>query len=158
MGATLCSEAVYNAFYSEDRGKQFMHSTSFTANPISCAAALASLEIWDSEPVFENIRAIETAHKKAADWFGARPDIAEARTIGGIFALEIAEDHDGYFSEISPQLRAMFLENDVLLRPIGNIVYVLPPYCITTEELEHIYDTLWQSLDALRDGRSKRRA
>jgi len=160
MGATLCSEEIYDAFYSTDKARQFMHSTSFTGNPISCAAAIGSLQVWEDEPVLENIKAIEAAHKKAADWFGARPDVAEARCMGAVFALDIAVDKtDGvYFSDISGRLQKMFFKRGVLLRPIGNIVYILPPYCITAEELEHIYDALWQCLDELRDGSSVKAA
>jgi len=77
-----------------------------------------------------------------------------------VFALDIAvDDASGvYFSDISQSLQKMFLKRGVLLRPIGNIVYILPPYCITAEELEHVYDTLWQCLDQLRDGKSQKAA
>lgn len=157
MGATLCTRDIYDAFYHEDRARMFFHSTSFTGNPLACAAALANLEIWDREPVFQKIQAIETEHKKAAAWFDARTDVADVRTIGSIFALDVQDDVHGYLSNISPVLYDFFLKHDVLLRPIGNTIYILPPYCVTQTDLEQIYDTLWRSLDSLRD-ESKQRA
>jgi len=156
MGATLCNEDIYMAFYDQDRSKQFFHSTSFTANPMACAAALASLEIWDEEPVMDNIRAIEAEHHKAAGWFSARPDIAACRVIGSIFALDVVDTTDGYMSALGPWLYDTILSGDVLLRPIGNTIYVLPPYCIETADLERIYDTIWKTLDTLRDERSEK--
>lgn len=158
MGATLCTDDLYQAFYQKDRAKMFFHSTSFTGNPLACAAALANLKLWDEEPVFENIQAIEAEHKKAASWFGARPDIADVRTMGTVFAIDIHDDVNGYLSALGPKLYDLFLERDVLLRPIGNSVYILPPYCVTQNDLEEIYDTLWRSLDSLRDEKQQQAA
>ncbi len=153
MGATLATEEIYNAFYSRDRMKQFFHSTSFTGNPLACAAAVANLEIWEEEPVFENIRAIEASHHKAAAWFAARPDVEEVRVMGSIFAVDVKDTTNGYASALGPWLYEAILRRGVLLRPIGNTVYILPPYCIQIKELETIYDTIWQAMDKLRDER-----
>lgn len=153
MGATLCTGAIYDAFYQKDRAKMFFHSTSFTGNPLACAAALANLEIWESEPTFDRIQNIGKHHGKAAEWFAARADVAGTRHIGSIFALDVKDDVHGYLSTLGPALYDFFMAHDVLLRPIGNTVYILPPYCVTDEDLEKIYDTLWRSLDHIRDER-----
>jgi adenosylmethionine---8-amino-7-oxononanoate aminotransferase len=158
MGATLCSRNIYKAFYKKDRSKQFFHSSSFTANPLACAAALANLEIWDEEPVLEKIQDIAKSHIRARRWFEARPDIAQIRTLGTIFALDIHDGAGGYLSSLGPYLYEFFLERDVLLRPLGNTVYILPPYCMKQQELDQIYDTLWRSLDHLRDERQQQAA
>lgn len=158
MGATLCNEEIYHAFYNRDRGKMFFHSTSFTANPMACAAALASLEIWDEEPVMQSINNIEQSHMKAGGWFSARPDVAQVRVLGSVFALDIRTNERGYLSDVAPFMSRELLRQGVLLRPIGNTVYILPPYCITNEQLERIYDSIWQSLDRLRDERGQRAA
>ena len=151
MGATLATKEIYKAFYHDEKAKQFFHSTSFTGNPMACAAALASLEIWDEEPVMENIKAIEASHKKAAGWYAARPDVLDVRVKGTIFAIDVDDAVSGYLSNIGNEIYDFMLENDVLLRPIGNTVYILPPYCIEQQDLERIYETLWRSLDSFRD-------
>lgn len=152
MGATLTTRAIYKSFYHNDRMRQFFHSSSFTGNPMACAAALASLEIWEEEPVLERVAAIEEAHKRAAGWFVARPDVADVRVLGSIFALDMRDESGrGYASPLGPRIYNFMIENGVLLRPLGNTVYILPPYCISENELERIYETLWRSLDSLRD-------
>lgn len=150
MGATITNRDIYKAFYHDEKSKQFFHSTSFTANPMACAAALASLEIWEEEDVLADVARIEAQHKKAAGWYMARPDVLDVRVKGGIFAVDVRDDVSGYLSSIATDIYDFMLENDVLLRPIGNTVYILPPYCITDEDLERIYETLWRSLDSLR--------
>lgn len=151
MGATMCTRDIYKAFYKKDRAKTFFHSTSFTGNPLSCVAAAANLDIWETEDVQTKIDDIAKSHVRARRWFEARPDVAEIRTLGTIFALDIPDKTSGYLSKLGPVLYDFFLEHDVLLRPIGNTVYILPPYCVTQADLDLIYDTLWRSLDFIRD-------
>jgi adenosylmethionine---8-amino-7-oxononanoate aminotransferase len=151
MGATLTTRHVYKSFYSNDKARQFFHSSSFTGNPLSCAAALASMEIWAEEPVMRRIGAIQKSHMRAAQWFSARPDVAECRVVGSIMALDVQDEAGGYLSDLAPRIYDFMMAEGILLRPIGNTVYILPPYCITEEELERIYETLWRSLDSLRD-------
>lgn len=158
MGATLCSRDIYKAFYQKDRAKTFFHSTSFTGNPLACAAANANLDLWESEPVMQNIQNITQSHIKACKWFEARPDVSSLRTLGTIFALDIPDEVNGYLSQLGPALYDFFLEHDVLLRPIGNTVYILPPYCATQEDLDKVYDVLWRALDFIRDGAQKHAA
>ena len=138
--------------------KTFFHSTSFTGNALACAAAVASLKIWEEEPVQECIDTISGIQAKAAARFAARDDVLETRYKGTILALDVKDTTQGYLSDLGPRLYRYFLENDVLLRPIGNTVYVLPPYCVTKDDLEKIYDTINNALDSLRDDRAERAA
>ncbi len=158
MGVTLATREIYNAFYDEDRAKQFFHSTSFTGNPLACAAANAALEIWEEEPVRERIQNIAARHENAAEKFRKREDVLEVRTKGTIFALDIKDTTDGYLSGLGPLLYNYFLKNDILLRPIGNTVYILPPYCINESELERIYERIGRSLDYIRHEGKQRAA
>ena len=158
MGVTMATKEIYNAFYHDDRSKQFFHSTSFTGNPLSCAAANAALEIWDEEPVMERVQNIAASYENAAEKFRKDEDVLEVRTKGTIFALDIKDQTDGYLSKLGPLLYNYFLSHDILLRPIGNTVYILPPYCIKDEELESIYDRIHRSLDYIRHERKQRAA
>ncbi len=158
MGATLATAEIYDAFYGTDRAKQFFHSTSFTGNPLACAAALASLEIWEQEPVAERIAMINQTHESARARFEGRDDIQEVRIKGTIMAMDIRDEVQGYLSNLGTALYEFYLENDILLRPIGNTVYILPPYCITKDELEQIYDTIERSLDRVKNEGTQRAA
>ncbi|MCB1681139.1 MAG: aminotransferase class III-fold pyridoxal phosphate-dependent enzyme, partial [Alphaproteobacteria bacterium] len=153
--ATLATEAIYKAFYHTDRAKMFFHSTSFTGNPLSCTAALASLKIWEEEPVIERIAALSKSYQGASERFKTRKDVESVRSLGCIFALDIAEVTPGYLSEIQPFLYQIMLSRNVLLRPLGNTVYILPPYCVTQQDLDTIYECIDFALDRLRDERQK---
>ena len=150
MGATLASRAIYDTFYSSDRGKTFFHSTSYTGNAIACAAAVASLEIWEREPVAARIEAISKHHAQGVARFRARPQVRDARTCGTIAAIELDVSDGGYFAELGPTLNRFYLERNVLLRTLGNVVYVLPPYCTTSAELDRIYEAIDDSLALVR--------
>jgi len=157
MGATLCTDAIYKAFYHKDRAKMFFHSSSFMGNALSCAAANASLDIWDKEPVMERIDEIAKSHAHAACSFSKRDDIVNIRQKGTMFALDVAvDDGDGYLSQVQPKLYDLFLSRNILLRPLGNSVYILPPYCITQQDLDEIYDSINFALDSLKNERYKR--
>jgi adenosylmethionine-8-amino-7-oxononanoate aminotransferase len=149
MGATLATREIYDGFYAAERAKMFFHSSSFTGNPIACAAALASLEIWDEEPVFERIAAIAAVHARRLPALRDRPHVAEVRQAGTIAAIELHVPEGGYLASVGQTLYAFYLAHGVLLRPLGNVVYVLPPYCISETDLERIYDVIERSLDTL---------
>jgi len=152
MGAALCTGAIYDAFYHKDRSRMFFHSSSFMGNPLACAAANASLKIWEDEPVMARINAIENAHESAAQDFKKRGDVENVRQKGTILAMDVAGDQgSGYLSQIQPKLYDLFLSQDVLLRPLGNTIYVLPPYCISEGELARIYDTIHFALNSICD-------
>ena len=150
MGATLASRAIYDAFYSANRARTFFHSTSYTGNAIACAAAVASLEVWEREPVRERIATIADHHAQGVERFRARPQVKDARSWGTIAAIELEAPDSGYFAELGPELNRFYLERDVLLRTLGNVVYVLPPYCTSSAELDRIYDVIDDSLALVR--------
>lgn len=147
MGMTLANDEIYEEFYAEDRARTFFHSSSFTGNAIASAAALANLEIWENEPVLSRIASIAAHHKKRLAAFQSRREVAETRQIGTIAAIELRVADGGYLAGLGPRLQRFYLENNILLRPLGNVVYVLPPYCTTPAELDRIYDVIEESLD-----------
>jgi adenosylmethionine---8-amino-7-oxononanoate aminotransferase len=147
LAATLCTEAVYAAFLADDRRRTLFHGHSFTGNPLGCAAALASLDVFATEPVMQRIAAIAAAHTRRLARLRAHPRVADARQAGTVAALELAEREPGYLAAIGPRLRAHCLRAGVLLRPLGHIVYVLPPYCIQPHELETVWDAIESGLE-----------
>ena len=131
-------------------GKMFFHSTSFTGNALSCAAANASLQIWEDEPVMARIKAIEKSHQAQIVRFESQNNVAAVRQIGTIFALDVENEIDGYLSNLGPFLYDAFVAQDILLRPIGNCIYILPPYCVDAKDLEKIYDGVEAVLSNIR--------
>ncbi|MGZ3298032.1 MAG: adenosylmethionine--8-amino-7-oxononanoate transaminase [Asticcacaulis sp.] len=152
LAVTLATEDIYRAFYSRDRAKTFFHSSSFTGNPLACAAANAALQIWDDEPVTARIAQIHDWQAEALTHFAARPDVTGARHTGTIMAFDIQVSDPGYLSQIGPKLYRFSLDQGVLLRPLGQTLYMLPPYCLTRDDLNAIVSTLDRALDAVRDG------
>jgi adenosylmethionine-8-amino-7-oxononanoate aminotransferase len=150
MGATLARAEIYDAFYSEDRAKTFFHSSSYTGNALACAAAVANLEIFETEPVAARIVALGEAHARHLTAFQGRVGIADIRRTGTIAALELKAPDSGYFAALGPRLNRFYLEHGVLLRPLGNVVYVLPPYCIREDELKQVYEAIDESLELVR--------
>jgi adenosylmethionine---8-amino-7-oxononanoate aminotransferase len=150
MGVTLATAEIYESFYSTDRAKTFFHSSSYTGNAIACAAALANLQIWETEPVAARLQSIAEHHVRALARFRGRPEIADARQTGTIAALELRVPDSGYLAALGPKLNAFYLEHDVLLRSLGNVVYVMPPYCVRASELDRIYGAIYESLALLR--------
>jgi adenosylmethionine-8-amino-7-oxononanoate aminotransferase len=139
LAATLATAAIFDAHYSQDRRKTFFHSSSFTANPIACAAAAANLAIWSEEPVREHIAALGALQEERLAPFRDDPRFENVRRLGTVAALEVKVTDPGYLAEQGPRLAAHFLARNVLLRPLGNTIYVLPPYCVTAAELDMIY-------------------
>ena len=150
MGVTLATAEIYDAFYSTDRSKTFFHSSSFTGNAIACAAAVANLEIWESEPVQARIDAIANHHATHLAAFRNRPEILDVRQTGTIAAIELRVPDAGYLASLGPTLNAFYLEHDVLLRTLGNVVYLLPPYCVRADDLDRVYGLIDESLALVR--------
>ncbi|MER8772875.1 adenosylmethionine--8-amino-7-oxononanoate transaminase [Mesorhizobium sp. M0960] len=142
LAATLATDAIFQAHYSADRKKTFFHSSSYTANPIACAAALANVEIWRDEPVAERIAALSERQAAGFRRFRDNANFTDSRAIGTILALDLRAGSAGYLAEIGPKLRAFFLELGLLVRPLGNVLYLLPPYCITGDELDRLHDAI----------------
>lgn len=139
LAVTLCRADIFDAHYSTDRSKTFFHSSSYTANPIACAAACANLEIWDREPVMDRIAALTKAQTKGLDRFREDRRFTNLRQIGTIVALDIATKDAGYLAGIGPRLYNEFLARGLLVRPLGNTIYLMPPYCTTADELDLVF-------------------
>jgi adenosylmethionine-8-amino-7-oxononanoate aminotransferase len=146
LAATIVTDRIAQAFRGGARERAFFHGHSYTGNPIACAAANASLEIFATEPVFMRIAAIERVHIERLAKLSAHPQVGDVRHIGSIGALELDVADPGYLSALRPKLYQFYLSRGVLLRPLGNVVYVLPPYAITPAELNFVYDVIEESL------------
>ena len=149
LGATLCTERVEGAFRSEDRRHSFYHGHSYTGNALACAAANASLQIFEDEPVFDRIATIARINSERLNNLRKFHQVGDTRQIGTIGAIELCADDAGYLSAMRPRLYRFFLDHGVLLRPLGNVVYVLPPYVISPEELHRVYDVIEEAIQTL---------
>ena len=142
LAVTMASEPIFEAHWSTDRAKMFFHSSSYTANPIACAAAAANLAIWREEPVLERVARLGAAQ---AARLATLDGIRNPRVLGTIAAFEIGAG-EGYLSDRAPRLMAAFRERDVLLRPLGDTLYVMPPYCIGDDDLDRVYSAISEVL------------
>ncbi|MDR6788062.1 adenosylmethionine-8-amino-7-oxononanoate aminotransferase [Sphingomonas sp. BE138] len=146
LAVTMASEPIFDAHWSTDRGRMFFHSSSYTANPIACAAAAANLAIWREEPVRERVARLGEAQARR---LAALEGVRNARRLGTIAAFEVGAG-EGYLADIAPRLLAFFRDRDVLLRPLGDTLYVMPPYCIDDTDLERIYFVIAEAIAAKR--------
>ncbi len=148
LGTTLCTKEIYSAYLTDDRTKTFFHGHSYTANPLACAAAVANLEWFEKENVFDSIDRISSAMKLACKEFATHPKVADARCIGTIFAIEISTDEKtGYLNAIGENVAEFFQKNGIVLRPLGNVVYLIPPYCLSGEEFKKIIHVIGEFLN-----------
>ena len=142
LAVTMASAAIYDAHYSADRAKTFYHSSSYTANAIACAAAVANLAIWREEPVRERIAELCGAQARGAAMLTQVAGITAVRQCGTILALDYVVEEAGYLSALQPRLLAFFRERGLLIRPLGNTAYLMPPYCISDEDLARCHAAL----------------
>lgn len=147
LGVTACTSTIHSAFVDEDRRKTFFHGHSFTANPLACAAALASLDLLLQSGCQWCIDRIGKQHKQFIQQLGGADTrftahVKNLRSIGTVMAFEIESGQDGYLNTIGRDVTQKALEQGVYLRPLGNTVYIMPPYCITQEELEKVYEVI----------------
>jgi adenosylmethionine-8-amino-7-oxononanoate aminotransferase len=149
LAATLCTRAIFSAHYAPDRRRTLFHSSSFTANPIACAAALANIEIWQTEPVLTRIADLTALQAASLQRFRDDARVEHLRQSGTITALDLKVSDPGYLSQIGPRLQESFRAARVLLRPLGHTLYVLPPYCVSAEDLRLIYEAIAAALDAI---------
>lgn len=147
LAVTLATEAIYDAHYSTNRAEMFFHSSSYTANPIACAAANANLAIWADEPVRERINTLTTRQTERLVALTS-PKLVNKRQLGTITAMDVVSDTPGYLADIGPRMTAAFRSRGLLLRPLGNIIYVMPPYCITDDELDVIYSAISEVVES----------
>lgn len=145
MGLTSCSRKIYDAFYSDDIAKGLFHGHTYTANPLACSAALAALELLRSEKIQKSIRRITTANAEFAENLKSSPRVKNIRYKGVILAFELDVKTERYGS-LRNELFSYFMENGVFLRPLGNTIYIVPPYVITGEELQKVYKVIENSL------------
>jgi adenosylmethionine---8-amino-7-oxononanoate aminotransferase len=148
LSVTVSSERIYQAFYSDDPTKTLYHGHSYAANPIGCAAALASLELMvEHESAFCGLEAKHLHHLNA---FYPHPKLEKLRVAGTIAAVDIrTAEQPGYLNQVTMQIRKAAIEQGLLLRPLGNVLYVMPPYCITDQELAQVYRGIETILDRL---------
>ncbi|MBT4770622.1 MAG: adenosylmethionine--8-amino-7-oxononanoate transaminase [Rhodospirillaceae bacterium] len=142
LAATVCSEDIFEAFYGDDFSRAFAHGHSFTANPLGCAAAHASLDLFTQENTLVNIEMIESAHRRGLAELSDIAGVERARLMGSVAAFDIGRRGEGYGAEIGATLKQAFIERGYLIRPLGNVVYLMPPYCITKAALEESYDAI----------------
>ncbi len=146
MGATLVNSEIFDAFGGPDAKRSFWHGHSYTGNPLACAAAVASLEVFRTEPVFERIARIAAIHAERLPRIAQHQRVGDTRSIGTVAAIELCDDDPGYLSGIGPKLYEYFLNHDILLRPLGNVIYILPPYCIAANDLHRVYDVIEEAI------------
>ena len=149
LAVTVCRPEIFDAHYALDRRRTFFHSSSFTANPIACAAALANLEIWESEPVRARIADLESRHREYLREIANDTRFENVRQTGTIAAMDVRTTDSGYLARVGPQLRRAFRAADVLLRPLGNTIYILSPYCVSQADLETIYGVIREAVRPL---------
>lgn len=142
LAATLARAKIFEAHRSEDRAKMFFHSSSFTANPIACAAAAANIAIWESEDVPSRISQVGREIDAQLNAVAGNGAFEKPRRIGAIAAIDLRTEGGGYLANVAPLLRAHFLDRGLLLRPLGNTIYVMPPYCITSAQIGAIFDAI----------------
>ncbi len=142
LAVTMAREAIYQAHLSADRARMFFHSSSYTANPIACAAAAANIAIWEEEPVLERVANLAARQLVRAD---ALSGVRNIRTLGTIAAVDLGDEGADYLSAMGPRLLAFFRTRDLLLRPLGNVVYVMPPYCIGDDDLDAVYAAIGEA-------------
>lgn len=142
LAVTLSSERIFQAHFSTDRRRTFFHSSSYTANPIACAAGLAQAKLWQASPMQARLDALAGMQAAGLARLAGDPRFENARQCGTIAAMDLKVGDGGYLAETGPRMRAHFLASGVLLRPLGNTVYVLPPYCVTEGEL----DLAWSAI------------
>lgn len=148
LGATLCTEKVYSAYLTADRTKTFFHGHSYTANPLACAAGVASMELLESKEVQRDIKGLCEEMRTAADWFLGSP-IVKPRSCGTILALELNTGEQGYLAAIGEKVAPFFHERGIIMRPLGNVIYIIPPYCISQDQLRKIFNSIDEFLRSL---------
>ncbi|WP_439367448.1 adenosylmethionine--8-amino-7-oxononanoate transaminase [Bradyrhizobium sp. DASA03005] len=147
LAVTLCRGDIFEAHYSNDRNLTFFHSSSYTANPLACAAAKANLDLWQNAHARTRVSTLASMQEHAIRPFRADPRFANVRRTGTITALDLKTNDAGYLAGIGPKLQAFFKDRNLLLRPLGNTIYVMPPYCVTAAEIDQIYAAIGEAAD-----------
>lgn len=149
LAATVAREEIFQEFLGEDFEKALPHGHTFTANPLACAVALRSLELFGEEKTLDRVEHISARHKTALKVLKDHKRVSRPRRLGTLLAFDLAGGGDGYKSDESLQLRDWYLAHGLNIRPLGPSVYLMPPYCISEGELDRAYDGLLEGLSAL---------
>lgn len=150
LAVTVARDAVYEAFLGDDFTKAFTHGHSFTANPLGCAAARASLSLLQQPETRLSLARIEQAHAAALDGLAEHPMALRPRLTGTVAAVDFRVGDSGYQSAVGDRLKAFFVSRGVVIRPLGDVVYLLPPYCISDEDLAEGWAAIAAALDMVR--------
>jgi adenosylmethionine-8-amino-7-oxononanoate aminotransferase len=148
MSITSCTQLIFDAFLDERTSRGFFHAHTYSANPLGCAAAIAGIELLVSEEIQNDIQRIEGAHISFSEKIKTHHKVAKVRTMGVIFALELDVEMKRY-GDLRNQLFQHFMEQGVFLRPLGNIIYILPPYVTSDKQLHQIYEAIETSLSLI---------
>ncbi|MGS2740680.1 adenosylmethionine--8-amino-7-oxononanoate transaminase [Sinomicrobium sp. M5D2P17] len=146
MAITSCTQAVYDAFYSDEISKGLFHGHTYSANPVACSVALAGMELLRSEEMQKNIKRVIGAHREFDEKICKHPKIASTRQLGVIYAMDLKVQMERY-GDLRDRLFRFFMDNGVFLRPLGSTIYILAPYIVTDEQLQKIYGTIERALD-----------
>ena len=146
LALTVANQEIYDSFLSDDKKHLFFHGHSFTGNPISCAAAAANIKEIKKAKWKKEWHRIESFHKKKINNLKGNKKLLDARSCGTVAAMEFRIESPGYSSSFSEELSKKAFQRGVFLRPLGNIVYILPPYCTSNEELEQIWSVIEEEL------------
>lgn len=149
LGLTVATEEIYNAFLSPEKTKALLHGHSYTGNALACAVACANLDLIEEGSFFDDIDRISSLHTQFYNEIKQHENLSDVRQTGTIIALEIKETSSGYFSSIRDVAYQFFLDNGMLLRPLGNVIFLNPPYCTSDEELLFMYGKIKKFLDSL---------
>jgi len=142
LAMTVAQDRIHDAFLGPDVNTAFLHGHSFTANPLGCAAGLASLDLLLAPECQDRLAAIEHLHRQRLADLAKQPGLARPRVCGTIAAIDLAAADAGYSAAVGPRLKQALLDNGLLLRPLGNVLYLLPPYCVSDEQLHRAYDVI----------------
>jgi adenosylmethionine-8-amino-7-oxononanoate aminotransferase len=148
LSVTSCTQVIFDAFLSDEVSRGFFHAHTYSAHPLGCAAALAALNLLDSNEIKENINEIAKAHKKFVDHIKTHPKVQDARTKGVIMAVDLKVETQRY-GALRDRLYQFYMDRGVNLRPLGNTVYTVPPYIISQQNLQKIYSVIEESLSII---------
>jgi len=151
LGATSTTEQLYEAFLSNEKSRMFLHGHSYTGNPLACTAALASLQLLNENSTWDAIDHICYSHQEFVEKIQSHPSVESARSLGVVLAVTVvSESGESYFNYLRDKLYNHFIARKILLRPLGNVIYMLPPYCINAQELKMVYNAIEELLDELK--------
>ena len=146
LSLTITTNKIYNNFLGDNFDKALAHGHSFTANPLGCAASIASLNLFKSKKIFKKIKTIEKQHHIFLKKLLKLNSIEKTRICGTILAFNIKGFGKGYKAMIPEKIKKFFLDKGLLLRPLGNVFYIMPPYCILKNELKYAYKIIYEGL------------